>query len=122
MTFIVPEMPLSVNIWTEDSGPPAPPRLTCAGNLAFGRRVSFFTDLGNASTAILGQMVLLVPAGTDIRDASTTSDSDVIEVPAGSSRIYIVVYVDDMGKGFPNEHRFAIIQKHPEFVWPIPIP
>lgn len=69
-------------------------------------------------------MVLLVPALTDIRDqySGAGNNPDVVEVPPGSGRRYTVYYVDDVGKGFPNEHRFVILQKYGLGTWPVPIP
>lgn len=44
----------------------------------------------------------------------------IVEVPQGTGRYYMVVWVDDVGKGFVNEYRQAQIQKMRP--WPIPIP
>jgi len=84
-------------------------------------------------------LTLLVPKLTDIRPPGLSSGTnvwgDLVEVPAGSSRWYMVIQVDDVGKGFPNEHRFAYLL--PLFnstmiglvqnagapnPWPVPIP
>jgi hypothetical protein len=65
-------------------------------------------------------MYLLVPAGTDLRDNHNLTGSDVVVVPAGSGRGYFVDQVDDLGKGFANEHRFALLSK--AGAWPTPIP
>jgi hypothetical protein len=78
-----------------------------------------------------GQAAVLFPHGTDIRDESCTPAADLLEVPTGSGRWYLVAYVDDVGKGFPNEYRMAIVWKvfgddgltffnFPP--WPVPIP
>lgn len=85
----------------------------------------------DAPTAYTSTPQLLLPAGTDVRDGSTGGEADIIEVPAGSGRWYSVMSVDDMGKGFPNEHRFALLHKIYERLnpilflganWPTPIP
>lgn len=57
--------------------------------------------------------MLLVPAGSDIRDCAWSSDGwpDLVEVPVLSGRWYSCFIVDDIGKGFANEHRFAILSK-----------
>jgi hypothetical protein len=62
----------------------------------------------------------LFPPGTDIRDGSGPSGIDSLECPAGSGRYYYVTNVDDIAKGFANEHRYALVQKYPP--WPEPIP
>jgi hypothetical protein len=62
----------------------------------------------------------LLPRGTDVRDIKDPAGADVCEIPANTGRFYDVVWVDDLGLGFPNEHRFAeVIGKIP---WPVPFP
>src|SRR5881397_779005 len=46
-----------------------------------------------------GQAAVLTPPGTDLRDISCGAGADLLEVPAGSGRWYIVGYVDDVAKG-----------------------
>lgn len=70
----------------------------------------------NAYTMIL----LRVPAGTDLRDPYNSTYADVVECPVGTGRYYVITYVDDQHKGFPNEYRFAGMCK--AFQWPTPIP
>lgn len=79
-------------------------------NLAWGRRVSSQQGLNNypSSTLLLS---LLLPPLTDIRDSSSYYLGDVVEVPQGSGRVYLVADVDDIGKGFANEHRAASLLK-----------
>jgi hypothetical protein len=68
-------------------------------------------------------MWLLLPALTDIRATYTNGSFDVVDCPAGSGRIYAVVFVDDSGKGFANEHRVACLsQYNAAGLWPTPIP
>ena len=75
-----------------------------------------------------GQMWLLLPALTDIRSVVTFpggggSKCDIVECPLGSGRFYLVISVDDVGKGFGNEFRCAAIQATNLYgVWPTPIP
>lgn len=66
---------------------------------------------------------LLLPKLTDIRGRFEVSPdpNDEVEVPQGSGRWYWVYFVDDYGKGFPNEHRFAYIEQI-NSGWPIPTP
>jgi hypothetical protein len=73
-----------------------------------------------------------VPKGSDVRDGSCALLNDFVEVPQGSGRWYVVMNVDDVGKGFPNEFRYATIGKifqgasgsgsFTGLFWPAPIP
>jgi hypothetical protein len=130
MAFYVPQMPLAVNIWHGGGagGAYASPNITTVGNLTPGKRVN--TTLGTGTTAPQGymDMQLLLPKLTDVRAAWNSLAADVVEVPAGSHRFYYVIYVDDVAKGFANEHRFAVLSYSMEgwaifsLVAPIPMP
>jgi len=61
---------------------------------------------------------LLLPALTDIRGLFSTTLQDVVEVPAGSGCLYNAQDVMDLGKGFSNEHRQAILTP----IAPLPTP
>jgi len=102
-------------------------------NLAFSRRVvepqSGFDPSAGFET-LTNIMSLLLPPLTDVRDHFQGTGYDVVEVPSGSGRWYAVAGVDDIGKGFPNEHRCAWLTKigdslnSVEFaglVWPVPM-
>jgi len=130
-TYVLPEFNLVCGIW---AGPYVSKvhRADVMGNLSAGRRVyNVLINWPPNEDHVTNQMVLLLPALTDIRDCSCLSgDSDVVEVPAGSGRWYGVLTVDDVGKGFPNEHRYACISKiwegydpvaYPGLIWPTPI-
>jgi hypothetical protein len=45
---------------------------------------------------------------------------DTVEVPAGSKRYYLIEDVEDLGKGFTNEHRIGLLV--PLAPWPSPLP
>lgn len=120
MTYRIPDMALSVNVWHGGGGPPSPPDLSVLGNLSIGRRVFATTGIPNDVTPDTVVVKLLIPALTDIRDAYCSTGADTVEVPAGSGRLYTVKQVDDVGKGYVNEYRFAIISKISP--WPTPIP
>lgn len=108
------------NIWRNGGGPPAVPDVVSVCNLAVGRRSGTLLALTASSGNAFGGMWLLVPKGTDIRDGKAVTGEDLVEVPAGSGRFYDSLWVDDIGGGFPNEHRFAeIIARAP---WPAPFP
>jgi hypothetical protein len=112
--FPTPTFNVVVNCWRNAawnaSFPPIvpAPSLTFNGNLQMGDKVA-----GGAIQT--GYMYLAVPKLTDIRDGikevnpPAAAPNDVVEVPAGSGRFYAVVWVDDVGKGFPNEYRNALI-------------
>ena len=119
MSFSLPTFNLTCNIWHRPNVPPAAPSLSVVCNLAFGRRVGPVSYNSGSLT-----MSLLLPPGTDVRTVIETAlGNDVIECPAGSKRYYQPLLVDDIGKGFPNEHRFALLQQITNFgLWPIPIP
>lgn len=100
-------------------------------NLAYGRRVEIYNAFeGDNSASVF--MSLLLPAGTDVRDLKCSAAEDWVEVPTGSNRWYQVTSVDDIGKGFSNEHRCATIFPISEalypgvvyatLMWPTPIP
>ena len=73
-------------------------------------------------------MYLRVPAHADLQWAISAQGSEIVEVPAGSGRFYIVAFVKDIAKGFPNEHGFAVLQVRPTPMpsgatpWPTPYP
>lgn len=121
MAFTVPTFNLTSNIWRSANPPPGIPDVVVSGNLAWGRRVSSYQGLVSGLNEPL--MTLLLPPGTDVRSPACATGADTVEVPAGSGRFYIVIGVDDIGKGFPNEHRAAVLSWTSVFgFWPVPIP
>ncbi len=130
MAFTVPEFNLLCNVYR---GPWATkvlavPDLEC--NLAFSRRAQLPTAFQtNNEWSVI--MSLLVPAGSDIRSLVNAAVEDIIECPSGSGRWYQVGAVDDIGKGFPNEHRCALLFQisaamlgapYTGLAWPAPMP
>jgi hypothetical protein len=118
--YSLPAFNLLCDIYTE---PAHTLRVTSPCNLAYGRRRQAVDAAASlASGAISFCMTLLLPALTDIRDDLTgvAATADAVECPSGSGRFYFVVWVDDIGKGFPNEHRAALIARNGSF--PVPIP
>lgn len=131
MAFTLPNFNLTANIYRLVAGTYELADDTPA-NLAMGRRFAW-QIFGSADQDLFLAFTptLLVPALTDIRDASCGGQSDVIECPAGSGRWYQAVGVDDIGKGFANEHRCVTLSKvgwlEPFLSaglgpWPTPIP
>lgn len=116
MAFTLPTFNLTVNVWTSADIATAP-TFTCLGNLTPGRRSHFAVHPGGTAGALASiistglAMELLVPALTDLRGAQNAGVVQVLEVPAGSARYYVVWFVDDIAKGFANEHRMALLKQ-----------
>lgn len=133
MAFTLPEFNLTCDIY---SGPYLTKafRISVDGNLAFGRRVNWVPhDIGAIveDLAVSWEMFLLLPPLTDVRSTISSGQGDVIEAPAGSGRWYGVAAVEDIGKGFDNEHRVAALYQISEYrnavayaglFWPVPMP
>jgi hypothetical protein len=130
MAYRLPTFNLACNIGPSANGaftwPPAPyvgaPRLAdvpCA--LVFGRRVNVASTGGTGDRGYPIQcMSLLLDTDTDVRSSQSVDGvPDVVEVPAGSGRWYGVFVVDDIGKGYANEHRHAGIIAI-EGTWAVP--
>lgn len=128
MPFVVPEFNLFCNISSiavgVPFGIPTPPyRLThqeC--QLTYGLRVSMGVQgalSGEGYPTLL--MCLQLPALTDIRGLQDSIKTDMVECPEGSGRWYMVYSVDDIGKGFENEHRTALMEAPPGS-WTAPYP
>jgi hypothetical protein len=119
MAFQLPSFNLLYHVWSGTSPPPALPRLAdMLGQLrAPGRDYSAGETPPVTATPI---WQLLAAKGTDLRDAVCITGEDIIEVPAGTGRFYVIKRVDDVARGFTNEYRLAyIIKRGP---WPTPIP
>lgn len=132
MGYRLPTFNLRCNIGPSGAGPvswpPAPyvgpPRLAnqvCA--LVFGKRVNVASSGGTGGQGYpVVCMSLLLPPHVDVRaQQSLDRWPDAVEVPAGSGRWYGVLDVDDIGKGWPNEHRTASLYAIPG-TWAVPYP
>ena len=123
MAYILPSFNLQCNIYSYVVGPVVTPRI--ALQVCQLRAPSpNYSGIVQPSAAQFSAMLIMLPPGTDIRGINdgTFNNPDRVEVPAGSGRVYQVQYVDDIGKGFANEHRFATLAKIPLYIWPVPIP
>jgi len=120
MAYHVPVFNLSANIWRPGSPTSGAPDVVTDCNLALGDRMGLSPADIATSTSDWGSMWLLVPKDTDIRDGKALAGRDTVEVPAGTGRYYSVIWVDDRGLGFTNEHRFAVIIAISP--WPTPFP
>lgn len=130
MAFTLPTFNLLCDIYT---GPWLTRALRLSAepcNLAFGRRVQQSSNIDPFEDLSFVQPTLLLNAGVDVRSLVNAVEQDVVECPSGSGRWYQVIGVDDIGKGFANEHRAAILQQifdainppaYP-FKWPAPMP
>ena len=108
-------------------------RLLC--NLTPGRRVmTTFNGVQwihpNGVSMLPNPMEVLLEKGTTVSPMYDVvgNNCDLMEIPFGSTRFYLVICVDDIGKGFANEHRFAFINMVNQAVvftdvtWPFPVP
>lgn len=121
MSFSVPNFNIQCNVWRAGNGPPNPADEIFDCNLAFGRRVSSYQGVISVPNEPI--MSLLLPVGTDLRGPQTAAPDACVEVPAGSGRYYTCIGVDDVGKGFTNEHRCGLLAWTNTFgAWPSPIP
>jgi hypothetical protein len=118
MGYQLPNFNLVCNIIDNTTYPL--PRVTSDCNLAWGNRVNVASTGGTGAIGIpLVCMTLLLPPLTDVRGPLSSTGADTVECPAGSGRYYAVVFVDDIGKGFDNEHRAAMLE---QFQVPTPLP
>lgn len=110
MAYLPPTFNLLCNIYTGPAvvPPMGPPRIA---NQPCQLRLYKTGPIVNASGFTNGMYIaLLLPAGTDIRgQIGFVAMADLVECPAGSGRFYTVRTFDDVGKGFANEYRFAIL-------------
>jgi hypothetical protein len=107
MAYTIPVMVLQCNIgFNLSSG--ATPRLSdVACNLMRGRSIPVVRS-GTTLLSSNESMHIALPKLTDVRGPQDMGgDPDQIECPAGTGRFYNVWFVDDVGKGFPNEYRIA---------------
>lgn len=113
--FVLPSLPLPIRIWRYSNWggtiPPANvPDVSAMANLIPGRR--------EIEQVTSGSAFILVDKLTDIRFSESgvfsflpASDPDLVEVPSGSGRFYMVADVEKVGGGFANEHQEAQIIK-----------
>lgn len=115
MSYVLPTFNLNVSIWRNANFGVGAADVFSTANLSTARRVS-----GPAGDDGLITQWIMFPPGTDVRDSYHGGLQDFLEAPTGSSRFYEVIFVDDIGLGFSNEHRFAKIR--PVTTWPTPYP
>lgn len=115
LPYRLPSMPLAISIWRFSNWAGVIPPANAAdvesiANLTPGRRVF--------EQSIAPMSYLLLDKTTDIRFTESgiwstwpAADPDLVEVPTGSARFYIVADVEGVGMGFANEHLEAAITK-----------
>lgn len=117
MSFVIPNFNLQFDAWTADpqdvpTVPPAGgPRLSgqdCA--LVYGPRINGSSELTDGETDRVGNwMFLLLPVDSGLRGYENENGADIVEVPQGTGRFYLVRGVDLVGYGWPNEHKCAVL-------------
>lgn len=123
MAYRVPAFNLLCDVYSFGQWPTGTERLT---GLPCQLRHPEHVSSGQAANTLPSQsaphMLLLVPAGSDVRDTWQTpiGNPDTVEVEPGSGRAYQVVFVDDVAKGFDNEYRVAYLAKHTAMPTPLP--
>ena len=111
MPFLLPNFNLHVNDWYVSSNYTDVPSTTALGNLSTSRRtnIATFYDPADSVNDSQGQW-LLTPAGSEFGSVTLNYvDPDVVEVPAGSGLIYLVLDTLYVGRGFPNEHVASLL-------------
>lgn len=117
MAFHVPDFNLTCNIFDNDgSGIYPTVRISPNCNLSPGKRTMQFCDFSPGGQPLVGgqgfffSSNLLLPKQTDLHTLlNGYAFPDLIEVPASSGRFYGLTWWEDVGKGFSNEYRLAII-------------
>ena len=111
MAYRVPTFNISCQIWRNlgvGGAYVAPDNFTdCA--LSPGRRTMLLAQPPFELDEDALTMQLLLPKLTDVRAGWNGGSPDLVEVPTGTHRFYLVGYVDDVAKGYANEYRIAIV-------------
>jgi hypothetical protein len=112
MAYRLPNFNLTVNIWRFVPGPYPPAAAPDVISVAQLRNEPRSPILRPVNTYV-PLWTLLLPSLTDVRGrlgfGSSGFGGDIVECPAGSGRVYSIEWVDDIAKGFANEHRMALI-------------
>lgn len=120
MAFHLPTFNLTCNLWTAGNPVANPPDVVVLGNLTPYRQGLWAVSSAVATINVPSNYEsptqltqLLLPPATDIRGYDTVAPAvpTLVECPAGTGRYYIVYWVEDVGKGFTNEHRLALMQQ-----------
>jgi hypothetical protein len=118
----LPTFNLSANIWfgavwgpgVGGMNPPPLPNLISLCQLLIPEKIF-------SAGVVVFTMYAAFPALTDIdysRVIAMMNFPDIVEIPAGSRRFYSVQWLDDVGKGFPNENRRVMLNQLQPFPFP----
>jgi len=108
--YKVPVFNITANVWNPPAAHPAAPSLVTPCQMRYpGRKPWALSQPLPPEWAV--PWSVLFPKLTDIRDSNSLGGNSTVEVPAGSGRFYRVAQFDDVGKGFPNDHRLAYVVK-----------
>lgn len=123
MAYIVPTMPLRVNWWMNSSFRPVWPVLPAPdyADLPAQLRPGFKPAMTTQVLSLAGWPRELVIPKTTALELPTLDDNkwwvnaDLVEIESSSGRWYIVVDVERVAYGFPNEYLVATIIPTREF-------
>ena len=123
MAFRTPTFNILCDIYTFGTWPAGPARIVASPCQwrATGKPTAFDSANFIAFFSTLTEIVL--PAATDVRGPfeNPINNFDLITISAiGPAWAFEVKDVYDIGKGFTNEYRVAVVCKHAP--WPVPIP
>jgi len=120
--FKVPTFNLEVGIWHSGTILTDPPDIQTVGALVFPTKdMAHAQGMPSPGGGVpSAPMYLLLEAGTNIHHNYSAGQNDFGEVPLGSGRFYVVGFVDDIAKGYANEHRCAVIYQKEPFPRPMP--
>lgn len=119
-TYSLPNFNLVAKVWRFGLPLSGPPSVTTVCALTPGQLTATALAKYSAGVGVFGGMWGTFPAATNIQDAKNGIGPDSVEIPAGSGRTYQAIWVDDIGGGYSNEHRFAELV--PFGTWPTPFP
>lgn len=119
-TYSAPTFNLLANIWRFGIPTTNPPAVVVPCNIGPGQLTGTALATYSPGLGRFGGMWGCFPKGTDVQDAKNGIGPDSVELPAGTGRFYQAIWVDDIGLGYSNEHRFA--ELYPVPAWPTPFP
>jgi hypothetical protein len=113
--YRVPVMNLTCNIWLAydwaltNLPPSRPPDSVSICQLSLGDRIRG----GTAGSEGVFAVWLALPPGWNINDGQAYEQTwgDTVECPAGTGRYYVCIGQDDVGLGFANSYRSALLAK-----------
>jgi len=129
-SFNLPQFNLEVGIFTSNSYDDGPNISTVGCLRRYPSQNNMEQGGSNSQNDYRWMMEILLPALTDVRPPCLNAGLNTfIECPLGARRFYRVLAVDDIAKGYPNEHRFCLVipvtvAENPageDFLWDMPM-